>query len=97
MQEPNNLETAIVVSQTPNSRAREILMPINQANMLRQVRTLRLEFGNAVPTEGSLQFLQRYSRGKMEWFIAGGGSTLGGFSCNFQTKSVDEVVGRAFA
>ena len=97
MQEPNNLETAIVVSQTPNSRAREILMPMNQEIMLSQVRTLRPEFGNAVPTEGSLQFLQRYSRRKMECFVARGGCTSGGFSCNFQTKSVDEVVGRAVA
>ena len=96
MQEPNNLETAIVVARTPNPRAREILMPLNQSKILRDIGTLRAEFGNAVPTEGSLQFLQRYSRRKMECFVVGG-LTSGGFSCNFQTKSVDELVGRAVA
>ena len=72
MQEPNNLETAIVVARTPNPRDQEILMPLNQSTMLRHIGTLRPEFGNAVPTEGSLQFLQRYSRRKMEWFVEGG-------------------------
>jgi hypothetical protein len=72
MQEPNDLETAIVVAQAPNPRAREILMPANQSMMVTQVGTLRPEFGNAVPTEGSLRFLQKYSREKMGWFVAGG-------------------------
>ena len=72
-------------------------MPVNQSTMLRQVGTLRPEFGNAVPTEGSLQFLQSYSRGKMEWFVAGGGCTSGGFNRHFQNESVEEVVDRAVA
>ena len=95
MQEPNNLETAIVVAQTPNPRAREILMPVNQSTMLMQVGTLSPEFGNAVPTEGSLQFLQRYSRGKMEWFVAGGAARRADLTVIFRMKALTRWLARA--
>jgi hypothetical protein len=88
MKEPNNLETTIVVTETPNPRAREILMPPNQSRILENIGTLRPEFGNAVPNAGSLHFLQSYSRRKMEWFVAGGVARRADLVANFKLKAL---------
>ena len=86
MQEPNNLETAIVVTEAPNPRAREILMPSNQSRVLGN--NPRPEFGNAVPTRGVLRCLQRYSRRRLEWFVAGGVARQADLVVKFQLKAL---------